>query len=117
MPRKQHPVTQPATAWFDQHPPLPPTWTGKEGWCARHFAPLAAIRDPATRNRAILAADLDLSGTFNTLCAKQAPARVPARNLPEITRKAAPVCCQVGDKGMQTIIRDAATTAGHPLTV
>ena len=117
MPRKQHPVTPPAAAWFDQYPPLPALWTGKEGWCARHFAPLAGIRDPAARNLAVRLADLDLSGTFAALCKKIAPAPIPARRGPEITRLAAPVCCQVGDKGMRTIIRDAATTAGHPLTV
>jgi hypothetical protein len=113
-PAARKPRATPGT-WFDSFPPVdPPGWDDKQGWCRRHWAPLAGIPDPAQRAEAQRLAALDLTITFAfVLRRKITPLPVPAHHIAELVRQLAPVCCNiVGDSDMQSIILAAMTTAG-----
>jgi hypothetical protein len=104
-----------AAKWFGQFPPIdPPGWDDKYGWCRRHWAPLAAIPDPAQRDLAQRLASLDLMVTFAAILRRKVkPLPVPAHHLPELIRTLSPVCCTVaGDGDMQAIVLAAIVTAG-----
>lgn len=112
MPRKTR--VDPA-AWFATFPPVdPPGWDDKEGWCRRHWAPLAAIPDPAARAAAQRVASLDLMGVFaRSLRARVSPLPVPAHYLAALVRELSPVCCWVREDEVYALVRDAVTTAGR----
>ena len=113
MPRKRTPVTSAAAAWFTQFPPVdPPGWDDKDGWCRRHWAPLASITDPDLRAMAQRLASLELMVVFAAEVRRRvAPLPVPAHKLTALVRALTPVCCYVGDGKVQEIILAAGVFA------
>jgi hypothetical protein len=103
-----------AASWFDSFPPVDPAgWDDSEGWCRRHWAPIAAIPDPAQRALAMRLASLELMVSFAALLRREVdPLPVPARYLQTLVRHFAPVCCRVGDETMQGIALAAILSAG-----
>jgi hypothetical protein len=120
MPLKTRRPRPEDTEWFDGFPPIdPPGWDDKDstrwpsGWCRRHWAPLAAVRDPAVRGRAQELASLDLMVTWaGALRTRIAPLPVPARHLAALVRELSPVCCQLRDGDIRAIITAALDSAG-----
>lgn len=108
-------------AWFDSFPPVdPPGWDDTDGWCRRHWAPLAQIPDPAQRADAQRLASLDLMGVFAAALRRNvAPLPVPAHHLAALVPKLAPVCCYVGDGTTQGVVLSAILTvnAGEPVVI
>lgn len=103
-----------ATVWFDSFPDLnPPGWDDKDGWCLRHWAPLAAIADPAARARAEQLASMDLMVTFAVTLRSRMPAAtpVPARHLSALIRDLSPICCRLRDSDIRAIVTAALDTA------
>ena len=103
-----------AAAWFASFPLIdPPGWDDHDGWCRRHFAPLAGIPDPAQRDAATRLASLELNVTFAAeLRARVDPLPVPARKLTRLVRALAPVCCWIDDEPrLRSIIEAAIDTA------
>jgi hypothetical protein len=111
--KKTRPRQTPAT-WFASFPlPDPPGWDDDDGWCRFHYAPVAAITDPAQRATAERLASMDLMCAYaHDIRARVAPLPVPARHLPALIRKHAPVCCWITDNQTYAIVRAAITTAG-----
>jgi hypothetical protein len=110
-PRRRSPA-----AWFDSFPPIdPPGWDDADGWCRRHWAPLAGIPDPAQRGCAQRLAALELTGVFASVLRRRVkPLPVPARKLGRLALAVAPVCCWLGDSDTQAIVLAAIETAEHP---
>jgi hypothetical protein len=109
MPKKH---TIEAREWFDRLPAVdPPGWNDKEGWCLRHWAPLATIPDLGQREAAKRLASLDLMGVFAAKVRRDvAPLPVPAHHLAALLQFHAPVCCYCGDDLVAQVIRAAMIT-------
>lgn len=113
MPKQRKPRAV-AAAWFASFPFIdPPGWDDKDGWCRRHYAPLAGIPDPAQRDTAARLASLELNVTFAAeLRARVDPLPVPARKLTALIAALAPVCCWLDDEPrLRSVIEAAITTA------
>ena len=113
MSSKTKPYRTPA-GWFSQFPPIdPPGWDDSEGWCRRHFAPVAAITDPRQRATAQRVASMELMVLFASTARRVVNLPVPAREMSRLIRELAPVCCWLGDGNVQAVLIAAMVTAEH----